>query len=47
MYYLPVSDFTQEQNGHPYFTPLFEKAKKQMAVFVKNDCWDTEILLPR
>ena len=23
----PVSDCTQEQNGRPYFTPLFEKAK--------------------
>ena len=43
----PVSDYTQEQNGRPYFTPLFEKAKMQMAVCVKKYCWNTEILLPR
>ena len=43
----PVSDCTQEQNGRPYFTRLFEKAKMQMAVCVKKYCWNTEILLPR
>ena len=47
MYDFPVSDCTQEQDGILYFTPLFEKAKKQMAVCVKKDCWDTEILLRR
>ena len=33
----PVHDYTQEQNGSSIM---------KMAVSVKNDCWNAEILLP-
>ena len=44
MYDFPVQDCTREQNGSQHF--FFQRSTMQMAVSVKKDCWDPQILLP-
>ena len=44
IYDFPVQDYTQEQNGNPYL--FFHCSTMQMAVSVKKDCCDPDILLP-
>ena len=42
MSYFLVHDYTQEQRGSLYFSSIVW----QMAVSVKKDCWDLDILQP-
>ena len=47
MHDFPVHACTQEQNGSkPILRLAFHWSTNQVAVSVKKDCWDPEILLP-